>query len=226
MKMGILTGLAREVSCLPPQSANMIIKCAGASPERAELLTRELVADGCGALLSFGVAGALSPELSVGDVVLATGVIDASGNEIPTAESWCKRVSAVLSEHEEIVWQGLIYGSDDAIGLPSGKADCHQKTGALCVDMETHRMARVAAEAQTPFLAIRVISDDSTRVVPSAALGVIGADGKPHIGRVLNGLLRHPGQIPALIHLAKDMEVAVSQLRRVSRLTGPLFRFL
>lgn len=225
MKLGILTGLAREANCLPPPSADMFIKCAGASPERAGQLTRELVADGCGALLSFGVAGALSPELSVGDVVLATGVINANGNEIPTTEIWRKRVYEVLSENEGIVWQGLIYGSDDAIRLPSGKADCHQKTGALCVDMETHKMARVAAEAQTPFLAIRVISDDANRVVPSAALGVIGADGKPQISRVLSGLIRHPEQIPALVHLAKDMEVAVSQLRRVSRLAGPLFRF-
>jgi adenosylhomocysteine nucleosidase len=91
------------------------------------------------------------------------------------------------------------------------------------VDMETHRMALVAQQAAIPFLAIRVISDDATRTIPSAALGVIGENGKPQIGRVLKGLLRHPNQIPALMALSKDMELALATLRRVPGILGPLF---
>ncbi|NQW26233.1 MAG: hypothetical protein HQ473_07725, partial [Cryomorphaceae bacterium] len=112
--MGVLTGLAREVSSLPPQSENLIIKCAGASPDRAEYLSRELVSSGCTALLSFGVAGALSPELKVGDIVVATGVIDASGNEIPASENWRHHLIAGLPIKRGAVWQGRIYGADKA----------------------------------------------------------------------------------------------------------------
>ena len=225
MRLGVLTGLAREADCLPGQTSDMIIACAGASPERAERLSLDLVEQGCRALLSFGIAGALDPSLKVGDIVVASGVIGATNDVRATSDSWRNGVISILSDQVRSVSEGLIYGSDTAIASAREKSEIHQKTGALCVDMETHRLARVALETSTPFLVIRVISDDANQTIPTAALGVIGIDGKPQIGRVLSRVLRSPWQIPALIQLSKDMETAIVQLRRVPALLGPLFRF-
>ncbi len=225
MKLGIMTGLDREVRCLPDKDANIAIACSGANPERAEALAHDLVANGCGALLSFGIAGALAPELGVGDIIVSTEVIDPTGSPYTAAENWCHRVVDGLPKAQSVVKQGPICGSDTAIVSQMEKSRLHKKTGALCVDMESHRLAKVASAASLPFLAIRVISDDASRTLPSSAIDVIDENGRPILKRVLLGVLQNPGQIPALITLSRDMEVAIGQLRRVSSLISPLFRF-
>lgn len=225
MKLGILTGLAREVECLPQNEPNLIITCSGASPDRAEALSRSLVNEGCGALLSFGVAGALSPDLSVGDIIIGLGTIDKNGNRLESAENWKSRVYDGLPKSKGAVKEGWIYGSDLEIDTRQMKAKLFQQTGALCVDMESHRLAQIATANSIPFLAIRVISDDADRALPSSVIGVIGENGKPIISQLIKGLVRTPNQIPQLIALSKNMEIAISELRRVSSLIGPFFRF-
>jgi adenosylhomocysteine nucleosidase len=225
MKLGVVTGLAREVSCLPHNQPDLMIVCAGASPARAEVLSGQLIDQGCRALLSFGIAGALSPDLQVGDIIVSTAAIDVTGMTLPSAENWRLRVCDGLPKADGRVRQGLVYGSETEVSSAQEKSGIFRETGALCVDMETHRMARVAAARAVPFLAIRVISDDADRSIPSAARGVIGADGKPQLLRVIGRLLRDPRQVRPLIALSGNMETAIAQLRRVPGLVGPLFRF-
>jgi adenosylhomocysteine nucleosidase len=222
MRLGVLTGLAREVDCLPSQSTEMLIACAGAMPNQAENLSKYFVDQECSALLSFGIAGALGPDLQVGDTVVSTGVINAKGDVFVADDSWLQRAIVLLDQELSPVHKGLIYGSDKTISTPQLKSEIHANSKAICVDMETHRMALVAGRASIPFLAIRVISDDTSRVIPSAALGVIGENGKPLIGRVIRRLLRHPNQVPALMALSRDMETALETLRRVPSILGPL----
>jgi adenosylhomocysteine nucleosidase len=222
MRLGVLTGLAREVDCLPNQSTEMLIACAGAMPNQAENLSKYFIDQECSALLSFGIAGALGPNLQVGDTVVSTGVINARGDVFVADDSWLQRAIVLLDQELSSVHKGLIYGCDKTISTPQLKSEIHASSKAICVDMETHRMALVAGRASIPFLAIRVILDDTSRVIPSAALGVIGENGKPLIGRVIRGLLRHPNQIPALMALSRDMETALETLRRVPGILGPL----
>ena len=222
MKLGILTGLACEVDCLPNQSTEMLISCAGAKPNQAEKLSSCLIAQGCGALLSFGIGGALDPDLQVGDAVVSTGVTNAKGDVFFADDSWLQRVIILLDQELSSVHKGLIYGSEKTISTPQLKSEIHTNSKAICVDMETHRMASVAGRASIPYLAIRIISDDTCRTIPSAVLGVIGLNGKPLMGRVIRGLLRHPNQVPALMALSRDMETALETLRRVPGILGPL----
>ena len=222
MKLGVLTGLAREVNCLPKPSTGMMIACTGAMPNQAEHLSKGFIDQGCGALMSFGISGALCPDLQVGDTVVSTGAINAKGDVFFADGSWLQRVIALLDQKLSPVHKGLIYGSDEIISTPQLKSEIYASSKAICVDMETHRMALVAVRASIPFLAIRVISDDTSSTIPSIALGVIGGNGKPLIGRVIRGLLRHPNQIPALIALSRDMETSLATLRRVPGILGPL----
>jgi len=223
MKLGVLTGLACEVDCLPNPSSEMLIACAGAMPNQAEHLSKCFIDQGCRALLSFGIAGALGPDVQVGDTVVSTGVITAKGDVFFADDSWLQRVIARLDQELNLVHKGLIYGSDEIISTPQLKSKIHTNSKAICVDMETHRMALLAGRASIPFLAIRVISDDTNRAIPSVALDVIGENGKPLVGRVIRGVLCHPNQVPALIALSKDMKAALDTLRRVPRILGPLF---
>jgi adenosylhomocysteine nucleosidase len=222
MKLGVLTGLACEVDCLPNQSNEMLIACAGARPYQAEHLSKRFIDQGCNALLSFGIAGALVPGVQVGDTVVSTGVINAKRDIFFADNSWLQRVIVLLEQELSSVHTGLVYGSDKIISTPQLKSEIYANSKAICVDMETHNMALVASRASIPFLAIRVISDDTRRSIPSVALGVIGENGKPLIGHVIGRLLRHPNQIPALMALSRDMETALVTLRCVPRILGPL----
>jgi adenosylhomocysteine nucleosidase len=222
MKLGVLTGLAREVKCLPKPSTKMLISCAGAMPNQAEHLSKRFIDQGCGALLSFGIAGALGPDVQVGDTVVSTGAINAKGEVFFADVSWLHRVIVLLDQNLSPIHKGLIYGSDKIISTPQLKSEIYASSKAICVDMETHRMALIASRASIPFLAIRVISDDTSSTIPSAALGVIGKNGKPLIGRVIRGILQHPNQALALMALYRDMETALKTLRRVPGILGPL----
>ena len=48
-------------------------------------------------------------------------------------------------------------------------------------------------------------------------------DGQVDLLKVLGGVARHPGQIPALVAAGIDSERAFAALRRCRRLLGPLF---
>jgi hypothetical protein len=81
------------------------------------------------------------------------------------------------------------------------KATLFQRTGAVAVDMESHRIARVAAEsgAGLPALAIRAIGDPAGRALPALAATALGEDGRPRVGPVAAGLMRRPGDLAALL---------------------------
>ena len=226
MRIGVVTGLQRESQCLSgnPNSKDIMVKCAGARPDRAENCATELLASGCGALMSFGIAGGLSPELSAGQVVIADRVILPDGNEITTAENWRERLLAVLPRNGSVV-VGPVAGSESVVAVPEAKQRVFETTGAIGVDMESHRVAGVASTAGVPFMVIRAVSDSSSQTIPPTAIDAIDAHGAPQYGKVITRLLRQPGDLPKLMRLSKDSETALASLRRVALTAGPLFRF-
>src|SRR5688572_19347549 len=70
--LGILTGLAKEAEIA--RQISPLVACAASDPARAERLARDLISQGATALLSFGIAGGLAPELATGDLVIGTAV--------------------------------------------------------------------------------------------------------------------------------------------------------
>ena len=94
----------------------------------------------------------------------------------------------------------------------------HAHLGAAAVDMESHRVACVAARAGLPFAAVRVIADPADRALPSSALAGFNARGETQIGAVLWELANHPLQLPALIRVARDSNKAFSTLNRCAAL--------
>jgi len=69
--IGIVTGLAAEAEVLRTAKVDAVVRCCGASPERALLAARQLIAEGARALLSFGVAGALANIAQPGQIVVS-----------------------------------------------------------------------------------------------------------------------------------------------------------
>ena len=201
-----------------------MVRCAAARPDRAERCAAELLRSGCTALMSFGIGGGLSPELSAGQVVVADRVILPDGREVVTDANWRDRLLAALSPRANIV-AGPIIGSETIVADPHTKQKIYRETGAVAVDMESHRVASVAAAEGVPFLVIRAVSDTSIQGIPRSAIGVINENGTPRYGKVISGLFRQPGDLPKLMRLSKDTERALASLRGVALTAGALFRF-
>jgi adenosylhomocysteine nucleosidase len=166
-------------------------------------------------VISIGLAGALSPHLNAGDVVVADQIMTGV-EKWDCHESWRFQLMSRLGH----AYQGDIFGSDVIIERPETKAGLHTATGALAVDMESQVAARFAASRNLPLAALRVISDDATHVLPPAALVAMRPDGGIAIGRVLGSLLRHPAQVPALIRTARTSNKAFAELLRCLDLCG------
>jgi len=166
-------------------------------------------------VISVGLAGALSPLLKVGEVVIADQVIQ--GRETwRCSDPWRIALVAKLAKAH----QGPVAASDTILENAKAKAALYDDTGALAVDMESAIAGRFAATRNLPFAVLRVISDDAGHVLPPAALVAMKPDGGIALGRVLGSLLRHPLQVPRLIRTARASKKAFKQLLRCADLCG------
>ena len=155
--IGIVVAMRREVAPLLAgvrpvrfdgvefyELTNAVVAVAGIGRKVAQRAAEALVARySPTALVSAGIAGALTPKLKVGDVARAREVLDVdSGDCFPT--------------------QG---GTDTLVTVSSVSGLCEKKalaerTGAALVDMEASAVGTVALRHGLDFAAIKSISDE------------------------------------------------------------------
>lgn len=206
------------------------VVCAGASSARAEALSRDLVAEGCTALMSFGIAGAVSPDLDSGDLVIPDDVlIDAVGEDgrmpdlCPCDRAWLGGLQAALADAHLPYSGGLLIGSAKLWRNAKDKQAVHEITEAVAIDMESGAVAGVAAGAGLPFLAVRAVADRACDSLPALVENAIGPDGRAKIGHAVASLIRRPSEIPATLRLARRTELALARLRMLETVKSVLF---
>ncbi len=221
---GVITGLAREADCLDvfPADQRPPVSIAAARPAKAAALAGEMIGNGCKALLSFGMAGGLSADLKAGDLVIASSVIASDGTVFETSGPWLEKVRSVIGGEGVTA---AIAGSERVVATSEAKRALAEQTGAVAVDMESHVVARAAADGGVAFLVIRAVADPVDRALPAWVLGNISDDGRPRTGAILAGLALRPWGLPALIGLKGDSDRALASLRRVAGRLGPSFGF-
>ena len=208
---------------LADMAAEVDVVCAGASAERAAALSRELIAAGCQGLLSFGIAGALAPDLDGGDLVVAHGLRDAEGKDHTADAAWRSALTAQMDENFLHYREGSILGSARPLMNAADKADAFAESGCLAVDMESAAMAVEAVKSGLPFLAVRAIADRAGDDLPTLVENAVRPDGRPAVGRVLAALLKRPGDLPATLRLARQSELALARLRMLDGVKEVLF---
>ncbi|MBC8337590.1 MAG: hypothetical protein ISR51_07425 [Rhodospirillales bacterium] len=221
-RLGVITGLASEAGCLDifPEGERPEVRCAGADSDRAHALAQALIGEGCQALLSFGTAGGLTPDIQTGDVICASSVSAPGGQVFETSKAWLEQVQDVLGQDIRVA---AMAGADTAIATPEAKKELGQATHSAAVDMESHAVAAAARDAGVDFLVIRAIADPANRAIPPWVLGNISKQGTPRYGPILAGLTVHPLDLPALLRLKGDSDRALRSLRGVAGRLGPLF---
>jgi adenosylhomocysteine nucleosidase len=208
-----VVGMTREAKILGPETAVLV---GGGD---AAALTAKLAAElraGLAGVVSFGLCGALDPQVRVGDVVIGEAVAD-GGDRFATDAAWTARIAAALPQAR----RGRFACADRPIVSVAEKAELFGATGALAVDMESHLVARLAAANGVPFVVVRGVSDGARSALPHAAQVGLGADGRPAIGAVLTSLASNPWQIGALIRTALEAEDGFRALQRARQALGP-----
>jgi adenosylhomocysteine nucleosidase len=188
---------------------------------------RELIAPleaavrrGAAGIISFGVAGGLSPKLHAGDWIVGMAILRHQERFV-THESWTRRLLAALRGSVA----GDILGADAPVADADEKSRLHELTGAVAVDMESHIAAEIAAKHELPFAACRVILDASERNLPPAALLGLRHDGTADLPAICKSLARHPQQLPALFRTGRDARIAQRALISGRRLLGTHLAF-
>jgi hopanoid-associated phosphorylase len=201
-------GMQREARLVERRGEALGVR-AVAGGGRSELLEARLKAalEGAEAVLSIGLGGALDPALEVGDVVVATEVLRPR-RRWETDAAW----RDVLLKRLPTARAGAVYGSDDMVLHALDKAKLRGKGGAVLVDMESHVAAKVAAARGLPFAVVRVVSDKATASLPEAVRTGLAEDGRMDLMGVLGALARDPRQLPALIRVGRDADIAFKAL--------------
>lgn len=219
--LGIICGMASEARALGrwAEDGPVRIGISGAVPERAEAEARRLVEAGCRLLMSWGVAGGLDPEARPGDLVIPSAVVDETGGCWPFSPELGAAAAAGMPApfRWEDHGQGrCILGLDRLVASPEDKQALFALTGALTVDMETHRVAQVAAAGRVPVLAVRAVGDPVEGRLPALVERVLGEDGEPRLGQVALGLMERPWDFAPLMRLKRETDAALEALGRAA----------
>lgn len=210
----VVTGLRAEASVANPVGGRVI--AAGGDAARLASELDAAIAGGAGAVLSFGLAGGLQPDLHCGTVVVPDEIVGGACR-YPTDPDWAQRLRARLGGCDA----RPVAGVDAPMIDPHDKQRLGAATGAAIADMESHVAAQMARQAGLPCAVLRVVADAADRGLPPAAVIGMRPGGGINLMGVLGSLLRHPRQLPDLARVAGDVRIAVQQLTRCRQLLGP-----
>jgi len=137
-------------------------------------------------LISFGVAGALTSDLRVGDVAAVQWVChleDGTPGRLQALTHWsvaaCEVAVRALAARGARLLSGTAVSTrgEPNFRLPAGKLDCP------VLEMETAGIAEAAAEHAVPLLALRSISDTADEPLPFAIAESLDELDRLRIGR-------------------------------------------
>ncbi|KRE90519.1 nucleosidase [Paenibacillus sp. Soil766] len=176
---------------------NVVVCRTGVGKVNAAVTTQILIDQfGVEAVIFTGVAGALDPELQIGDLVISTecvqhdmdvtalgfprGVIPYAENSVYAADR--KLVELAVASGEKLfagkVKQGRVLSGDQFIASRDVVASLYQELNGICVEMEGSSVAQVCAMNSIPYVVLRSMSDkaDGSAHVNFAEFTVIASE--------------------------------------------------
>ena len=201
-----------------PAVRRVLILETGPGPQRTEAAMRWLLAqplvDGGPYrprfVVSAGFSGALQEAQGIGDVIVASEVLDAGGNHWPAA--WPAPLSARCGRSAFHV--GRVLAVDHLVAGPAEKRSLGLKHQAVAVDMETTVIARCCTAHRIPFGCVRAISDRLDTPLSPKLLACLKG-GRVSLWRLLVALAACPALGLELRRLARDTRQAAENLTQV-----------
>jgi len=217
--IGIVTALEMERGWIGSTNERCLVEVGGMGRARAEAATKRLLDRGAAAVVSWGIAGGLDPELKPGTVVVPEFVVDGKSGRLQVDVGWRDRL---LAKTESVVPSsgGPMFHADDVVASPARKHELYERWGAAAVDMESAGVAGVAQDAGVPWLVVRVVGDVADQELPKAVIGLSDENGRLRVAAVA-GLVFRPRLWPTLIALGRANAAASRNMRRVWAAAGP-----
>lgn len=215
-RIGVVTGLAFESDVILRRArydgvADKVLVRTGFGRERSRRAAEALLTEGATALLSFGIASGLDPNVRCETAVIAIAVKAENMPALACTPSWLERMARTFGAHQPSACGHLAYAPVMLItGLD--KARTFRATGALAADMESYGVGEAALAAHVPFAALRVVADTAGDELPEIALHAIAPDGSLELGETLGRILKNPAQIPGLLKLGRSAARARNRL--------------
>ena len=213
----VICGLAAEAKIAAGPGLTVI---AGGGDGAKLAATLDALPPSATHLLSFGVAGGLDPLLRPGDVRVAQAVTT-GGETLAADAAWSACLAKALGAPI-----ALFAGSDTIVAQVKDKTNLRTETGAACVDMESHIVARAAARRNIAWAGLRAVTDPADRALPHAAAVGMRPDGSIDLPAILKSLRKNPGQLPGLIRAGTDARAAFAALLRCRQTLGGDFALL
>lgn len=212
----VVTGTKREGAVL--QGSGATVLAGGGAPDRlaAELARRVPNAAG---VISFGMAGALDPELRLGDWLIGDQLVGDFACACDPA--WTAALARLLPGAR----LGTAFCDGRLIAEPAEKRGLARTSGARTADMESHIAARAAVKAGLPFAVLRCVSDEAGAALPPAVAAAMRPDGGLAVGAMLASLLAQPRQFSDLIATGRRFARAYAAFRNGARAAGPRLGF-
>jgi adenosylhomocysteine nucleosidase len=201
--VGVVVGMVAEARIA--RGLGWMVATGGGTAAGAEAATRRLIDAGADALVSFGLAGGLEPGLRPGALIVPCAVI-ARGVRYRTDPALSERLGGATGQ--------VVLGANAVVAGVAEKRRLYGEVGAAAVDLESGAVARAATARGMPFAVLRAVCDPVERGLPAAALAALDAHGSIGMGRVIASLVVRPGQVAAVLTLARDAAVARRALRR------------
>lgn len=170
-----------------------------------QVFLRQLETTTAQCVFTCGFAGALNPNLSVGDLVFSTDN-EPLGEKLEQAGA--KRVK--------------FYCAEKIVVTAADKRTLRLQTGADVVEMESEAIQNLCREKNIPCATVRVISDSADEDLPLDFNQLSNPDFSLDYGRLALAIAKSPGKIPALLRLQKNTRHGAQRLAELLvKIIGP-----
>lgn len=190
----------------------VVMMATGMGPARAERELRALVeAYPVTALIGAGLAGALSPGLEAGDLLVGREVRDGADPVADPDPSWVERALAPGKGGRGVV----LVTVGEPLWSAESKAELARRlspTGPIAVDMESSAWARVAGEHGIPYLVVRSLLDRAEEGLPAFLARCQDEEGSLLLRRVVVQALLHPRAAAELLALRRRVRSGAERL--------------
>jgi len=162
----------------------------------ADRLQKELAAKPASLVLTCGFAGALNPDLSVGDILFDED--EGAGLKKKLMELGAK--------------PGGFYCAEKVASTKQEKEVLRNTSNADAVEMESAAIRAICREKKIPSATVRVISDAADEDLPLDFNEVMTPDYRLSMAKLLGKLLREPKKIPQLMEFQGKTVFAARRL--------------
>jgi hypothetical protein len=183
-----------------------------------------LVPPDCSRIVVAGLFGGLAPGIKVGDVCIASTIVDKAGAAFACDAQWNDAIVAAgkaagLTFTVAAWYSSGLWGEADTV---EQRAAIFQRYGVAAVDDEARFAVALAVERGIACNDFRACSDDYAMTLPPEARGAImNADGSPNVDYLMRTL--RLADVPALFQIADGYRRSLDALQAAARACAAVF---